>query len=157
MHIKTMLASCTSSCIESILRSQLGSLAAQTLLSDIHPLGWEHLSVNGDDVWPSQPHRTKTSMSERDIEQLAAWVTEQALAGAPENELLDGFCQRASTAGLPISSAVAVVDTPHPIWEGSRLPLAERRRGGGTDDRVWQQPRGRGDEAVEEHCILSLA
>ena len=122
MHIKTMLASCTSSCIESILRSQLRSLAAQTLpdklLSDIHPLGWEHLSFNGDDVWPSQPHRTKKSMSERDIEQLAAWVTEQALAGASETELLDGFCQRASTAGLPISSAVAVVDTPHPIWEG---------------------------------------
>ena len=56
-------------------------------------------------------------MSERDIEQLAAWVTEQALAGASETELLDGFCQRASTAGLPICSAVAVVDTPHPTWE----------------------------------------
>ena len=116
MHIKTMLASCTSSPIETILHSKLRSLAAQTLPDT--PLGCEPISLNGDDVWPSQPHRTKTSMSERDIEQLAAWVTEQALAGASETELLHGFCQRASTAGLPVSSAVAVVDTLHPIWEG---------------------------------------
>jgi adenylate cyclase len=56
-------------------------------------------------------------MSERDIEQLAAWVTEQALAGASETELLHGFCPRASKAGLPVCSAVAVVDTPHPTWK----------------------------------------
>jgi adenylate cyclase len=115
MHIKTMLASCTSSPIETILHSKLRSLAAQTLPDT--PLGCEPISFNGDDVWPSQPHRTKTSMSERDIEQLAAWVTEQALAGASETELLHGFCQRASKAGLPVCSAVAVVDTPHPTWK----------------------------------------
>ena len=57
-------------------------------------------------------------MHEHDIEKISAWVTEYALAGASETELLHGFCERANRAGLPVSSAVAVVDTLHPIWEG---------------------------------------
>ena len=57
-------------------------------------------------------------MHERDIEQLAAWVTERALAGASETELLHGFCERANAAGLHVSSAITIIDTLHPIWEG---------------------------------------
>ena len=57
-------------------------------------------------------------MHERDIEQVAAWVTERALAGASETELLHGFCERANAAGLPVSSAITIIDTLHPIWEG---------------------------------------
>jgi adenylate cyclase len=57
-------------------------------------------------------------MHEHQIQEIAAWLTEGALAGASETELLHGFCERANTAGLPVSSAVAVVDTLHPIWEG---------------------------------------
>jgi adenylate cyclase len=57
-------------------------------------------------------------MHEHDIEKIAAWVTERALAGASETELLHGFCERVNAVGLPVSSGVAVVDTLHPIWEG---------------------------------------
>ena len=57
-------------------------------------------------------------MHERDIEQIATWVTERALAGASETELLHGFCERVNAASLPVSSAIAVIDTLHPIWEG---------------------------------------
>ena len=57
-------------------------------------------------------------MHERDIEQIARWITGRALAGASETELLHGFCDRANAAGLPVSSAVAIIDTLHPIWEG---------------------------------------
>ncbi len=57
-------------------------------------------------------------MHERDIEQVATWVTERALAGASETELLCGLCERVDAAGLPVSSAVAIIDTLHPIWEG---------------------------------------
>ena len=57
-------------------------------------------------------------MHERDIEQIAKWITERALAGASETELLHGFCERANAAGLPVSSAITIIDTLHPIWEG---------------------------------------
>lgn len=57
-------------------------------------------------------------MDERKIEPLAAWLVARGLAGASETELLQGFCERANAAGLPVASAVAIVDTLHPTWEG---------------------------------------
>ena len=57
-------------------------------------------------------------MHEPDLQKIATWVTERALAGASETELLHGFCERANSVGLPISSAITIVDTLHPIWEG---------------------------------------
>jgi adenylate cyclase len=63
-------------------------------------------------------------MHERDIEQIATWITERALAGASETELLHGLCERANAAGLPVSSAIAIIDTLHPIW-GAASSLAE--------------------------------
>ncbi len=60
----------------------------------------------------------KRAMHERNIEQIARWITEQALAGASETELLHGLCERANAAGLPVSSAITIIDTLHPIWEG---------------------------------------
>ncbi len=57
-------------------------------------------------------------MHENDIEKIAACVTERALAGASETELLHGFCERVNAVGLPVSSAIAIIDTLHPIWEG---------------------------------------
>ena len=57
-------------------------------------------------------------MHENDIDEVCGWITERALAGASETELLRGFCDRVNAAGLPLSSAVAVIDTLHPIWEG---------------------------------------
>jgi adenylate cyclase len=81
-------------------------------------------SARGSTILAKEPlsfggksHKNR-AMHEHDIGKIAAWVTEQALAGASETELLHGFCERANTAGLPVSSAIAVVDTLHPIWEG---------------------------------------
>jgi adenylate cyclase len=48
----------------------------------------------------------------------AAWVTQAGLAGAPELDLLCGFCERAVAAGLPIRRAQIVIDTLHPVHEG---------------------------------------
>ncbi len=49
---------------------------------------------------------------------VAAWVTEAGLAGTDETALLHGFCARLSAAGVPLSRAVVIVDTLHPVHEG---------------------------------------
>jgi adenylate cyclase len=49
---------------------------------------------------------------------IAAWLAEAGLAGASERALLDGFCERLIAAGLPLSRALLLVDTLHPIYEG---------------------------------------
>lgn len=52
---------------------------------------------------------------------LAAWITEAGLVGLPETELLSGFCARVSHAGIPVSSALLVIDTLHPLHEGNAV------------------------------------
>ena len=59
----------------------------------------------------------------------AAWVTEAGLAGAPELDLLRGFCERAVAAGLPISRAQIIVDTLHPVHEGRVFRWRSNRAG----------------------------
>ncbi|MGA7879341.1 MAG: adenylate/guanylate cyclase domain-containing protein [Terrimicrobiaceae bacterium] len=89
-------------------------------------------------------------MRNGDVEKIAGWLTEQALAGASETALLCGFCERTNSAGLPLSSAIAVVDTLHPIWQGRAFfwrndgqeeePVVEyrsTREGEGAD--VWKK------------------
>ncbi|HYB11111.1 MAG TPA: adenylate/guanylate cyclase domain-containing protein, partial [Alphaproteobacteria bacterium] len=49
---------------------------------------------------------------------LIAWLIQAGLAGKSERELLDGFCERASEAGLPLYRANLIVDTLHPVYEG---------------------------------------
>jgi adenylate cyclase len=49
---------------------------------------------------------------------IGTWVTKAGLSGAPESDLLLGFCRRANEAGIPISRAIIVVDTLHPVHEG---------------------------------------
>jgi hypothetical protein len=34
-----------------------GEVLPDTLLAHIGPLGWEHISFNGDYVWPSEPFK----------------------------------------------------------------------------------------------------
>jgi len=52
------------------------------------------------------------------IDALNAWLTKAGLRGAPEAELVSGFCERAAAAGLPISRALVIIDTLHPVYEG---------------------------------------
>ena len=49
---------------------------------------------------------------------LTAWLTEKSLAGLGEAEIVEGFCERLLEAGVPLSRAIVLVDTLHPIYEG---------------------------------------
>lgn len=49
---------------------------------------------------------------------IARWVTEAGLAGAAEQELLHGFCNRLVAAGLRVARVSMVIDTLHPVYEG---------------------------------------
>jgi adenylate cyclase len=57
-------------------------------------------------------------MDPASFSKLSAWLTEAALAGKSETELLDGLCRRAFEAGLPIARAIIIIDTLHPVYEG---------------------------------------
>ncbi len=52
------------------------------------------------------------------LDAVAAWVTEGGLAGVSEPSLLRGFCERCGAAGLPVSRALVLIDTLHPVYEG---------------------------------------
>src|SRR4051794_10102240 len=56
-------------------------------------------------------------MNDASATEIGAWVTAAGLAGASEPELLRGFCERATAAGLPLARALVLVDTLHPIHE----------------------------------------
>lgn len=48
----------------------------------------------------------------------AAWVIQAGLASARELDLLGGFCERLRESGVPITRAMALIDTLHPVHEG---------------------------------------
>ena len=50
--------------------------------------------------------------------EIGAWVTEAGLQGVSEPDLLRGFCERVSGAGLPLARGVVIIDTLHPVYEG---------------------------------------
>ena len=52
------------------------------------------------------------------IDRLNAWLAEMGLNGASEETLVHGFCERAVDAGVPISRALLLIDTLHPVYEG---------------------------------------
>ena len=49
---------------------------------------------------------------------LMNWLVAQGLTGAPENDLLRGFCERCRAGGLDLSRGLVFIDTLHPIFEG---------------------------------------
>jgi len=57
-------------------------------------------------------------MDEAAFNALSAWVTEAGLIGRTESELMAGFCRRVVDAGIPLSRALVILDTLHPIYEG---------------------------------------
>lgn len=52
------------------------------------------------------------------IESLTTWLANAGLRGEPEDALVSGFCDRAVAAGLPVSRALVIIDTLHPVYEG---------------------------------------
>ncbi len=57
-------------------------------------------------------------MNGDELEEVGSWVTQAGLTGAPEGDLLRGFCKRLRQAGLPVARALVVMDTLHPVHEG---------------------------------------
>jgi adenylate cyclase len=57
-------------------------------------------------------------MTDADLQRVTSWVVGRGLDGASETQLLDGFCMECRGIGLPLSRAMALVDTLHPIYEG---------------------------------------
>lgn len=46
------------------------------------------------------------------------WLVHQGLAGVSEPELLSGFCERLTSAGIALSQGMVFIDTLHPVIEG---------------------------------------
>jgi len=57
-------------------------------------------------------------MTEVEIAKLATWLAKAGLEGRTETALVEGFCSRALAGGLPLSRAMVLIDTLHPIHEG---------------------------------------
>ncbi len=57
-------------------------------------------------------------MDQSAFEALAGWVTKAGLIGRTESELMAGFCRRIFDAGVPLTRAMVILDTLHPIYEG---------------------------------------
>jgi len=57
-------------------------------------------------------------MNDFEVDEVAAWLTKAGLAGMPEAELMRGFCEKCRSISLDLSTAVAVIDTLHPVYEG---------------------------------------
>jgi adenylate cyclase len=50
---------------------------------------------------------------------LSRWLVQAGLAGTAETDIVTGFCDRCAAAGLPLSRALVLIDTLHPVHEGS--------------------------------------
>lgn len=82
-------------------------------------------------------------MSEASLSEISAWLTQAGLAGAAENDIVNGFCERCNAAGLPLARAHVFIDTLHPVHEGrlfrwghaaNELALQEYGRTGPVQD-----------------------
>jgi adenylate cyclase len=82
---------------------------------------------------------------------IAAWVTAAGLDGTPEPDLLRGFCERLTAAGVPLVRAIVIADTLHPVIEGrlfrwhrdptDAAPFVEFERAGEDERRIAQWRR----------------
>ena len=60
-------------------------------------------------------------MDEGKLLELSAWITKAGLAGRPEIDMLDGYCERLRAAGLALTGGTVVIDTLHPLYEGHAI------------------------------------
>src|SRR5215471_13834791 len=58
-------------------------------------------------------------MQTADVDRINDWIVRRGLAGAQETDLLREFCEKCNAAGLPIDRALVVIDTLHPVHEGT--------------------------------------
>ena len=58
-------------------------------------------------------------MDAADLDRLLDWVVRRGLAGVPEADLMRTFCEKINAAGVPLSRGLALIDTLHPVHEGT--------------------------------------
>lgn len=58
-------------------------------------------------------------MKTTDVDRLTDWIVRRGLEGAQEADVLREFCEKCNAAGLPIGRALVVIDTLHPVHEGT--------------------------------------
>src|SRR5260370_1245535 len=58
-------------------------------------------------------------MKTADVDHIADWIVRRGLKGAEEVDLLREFCEKCNAAGLSIARALVVIDTLHPVHEGT--------------------------------------
>jgi adenylate cyclase len=57
-------------------------------------------------------------MDDAEFAGVADWITQAALAGLSEAEILAGVCERETAHGLALARALVLIDTLHPSYEG---------------------------------------
>jgi adenylate cyclase len=57
-------------------------------------------------------------MGQTSTAEVLAFLSEAGLRGFNEADLLRGFCERLHSAGVPITRAMVLIDTLHPVHEG---------------------------------------
>lgn len=57
-------------------------------------------------------------MDETELFTVPAWITEAALSGLSETEILAGLCERETARGVRLARAIVLIDTLHPVYEG---------------------------------------
>ncbi|QCJ00481.1 adenylate/guanylate cyclase domain-containing protein [Agrobacterium larrymoorei] len=57
-------------------------------------------------------------MEQSRLQEIAFWLSQQGYEGTPEEDLLSGFCEKCNAIGVSISSALILMDTLHPDFEG---------------------------------------
>jgi adenylate cyclase len=82
----------------------------------------------------------------RPLSAIADWVIAAGLAGESETAMLDGFCQRALAAGLPIARAGVIIDTLHPVHEGRAFRW--RRGDDSAPEQIEYGPTTEGEAAA---------
>jgi adenylate cyclase len=58
-------------------------------------------------------------MKSTDVDRITDWIVRRGLEGAEETDLLREFCEKCNAAELPIARALAIIDTLHPVHEGT--------------------------------------
>ncbi|MPZ35234.1 MAG: adenylate/guanylate cyclase domain-containing protein [Rhodospirillales bacterium] len=58
-------------------------------------------------------------MKSADVDRITDWIVRRGLEGAEETDLLIEFCEKCNAAGLPLARALVVIDTLHPVHEGT--------------------------------------
>jgi adenylate cyclase len=58
-------------------------------------------------------------MKAADVDRISDWIIRRGLEGASETDLLIKFCEECNAAGLPLARALLIIDTLHPVHEGT--------------------------------------